>query len=306
MTRVLVTGGSGFIGYHVLEALTDRFADVHACSRKSRPWIPGVTWHRTDVLDPVLFDQLVQKVRPEVLLLLAWFATPPDYWKSPLNLQWAAASLLMVDAFVRAGGQRIVGVGTCAEYAWSDSPCVEGVTPIRPASVYGGCKAAVWSAIEPFARDVGVTAAWARVFFVYGPDPSSSPTRLVPSLVNAMLDGEPARCRTAAHLRDFLYVSDVADALAALTLSGVRGAVNIGCGTATRVGAIAEGIADRLKHRELLQMEDGPAQDAHVVANVDRLRNEVGWQPRVTLDEGLNKAVMLQLAYRPAKVMRRD
>ena len=85
-----------------------------------------------------------------------------------------AASLELADTFGGAGGRRIVGAGTCAEYLWRDIPCVEDVTPIRPTTVYGGCKAAVWSALEPFARDAGVSAAWARLFFVYGPHEPSN------------------------------------------------------------------------------------------------------------------------------------
>lgn len=289
MTRVLVTGGSGFIGRHVLPALVDRGTDVHACSRGTQPVVPGVTWHRADVLDPRVSDALVHAVRPEVLLHLAWFATPPDYWRSPVNLRWTAASLELAQAFVRAGGRRMVGVGTCAEYLWSESRCVEDVTPIRPATVYGGCKAAVWSALEPFARDAGISAAWGRLFFVYGPNEPS--TRLVPSLVNAMRAGMPAQCRTAAHVRDFLYVTDAGAALAALATSEVAGAVNVASGEPVRVGAIAQGIARRLDGAELLQMDEGAAVDPYVVARVDRLQREVGWRPKVTLEEGLDAAV---------------
>ena len=74
-------------------------------------------------------------------------------------------------------------------------------------------------------------------------------------------------------------------------MSGVTGAVNVGSGEPVQVGAIAEGVARRIGRHDLLQMEDGPASDAFVVANVDRLRTEVGWQPQFTLDAGLDDAV---------------
>ena len=289
MTRVLVTGGSGFVGRHTLPALVGMDVDVHACSRSLRPSANGVTWHRADVLDSASAASLVAQVQPDVLLHLAWFATPPDFWRSPLNLRWTAASLDLAQAFVRAGGRRIVGAGTCAEYLWRASPCVEDATPIRPASVYGGCKAAVWSALEPLARDAGVSAAWARLFFIYGPH--EPPGRLVPSLVTAMRAGTAARCRTAAHVRDFLHVSDVGSALAALTMSDVTGAVNVASGQPVAVGTIAKGIARRLERADLLALDDGPAEDAFVVADVNRLRDEVRWSPRLTLDEGLDDAV---------------
>lgn len=289
MTRVLVTGGSGFIGRSVLPALVASGADVHASSRAARASGSGVTWHRADMLQPKSVNTLVSDVQPEILLHLAWFATPPDYWRSPANIRWAAASLELAQTFVAAGGRRLVGVGTCAEYLWSSSPSAENLTPIRPATLYGGCKAAVWSAVEPFARESGIDAAWARVFFVYGPNEPAN--RLVPSLVTAMRAGTVARCRTARHVRDFLHVADAGAAIAALTMSGVTGAVNVGSGEPVQVGAIAEGVARRIGRHDLLQMEDGPAADAFVVANVDRLRTEVGWQPQFTLDAGLDDAV---------------
>ena len=290
MTRVLVTGGSGFIGTHVLPALASAGAEIHASSRAARRSDAGIIWHRADMLDARSLNALVSDVQPEILLHLAWFATPPDYWRSPVNLRWAAASLELAQAFVAGGGRRIVSAGTCAEYEWGgSSPCIENVTPIRPATLYGGCKAAVWSALEPFAREAGVEAAWARLFFVYGPN--EPPNRLVPSLVTAMRAGAVAQCRTARHVRDFLHVSDAGAAIAALTMSGVTGAVNIGSGQPVQVGTIATSIAQRVGRPELLKLEDGPEADAFVVANVDRLRAEVGWQPRFSLEAGLDDAV---------------
>lgn len=289
MTTVLVTGGSGFIGRHALAALVDKGADIHACSRSAQSRERGVTWHRADLLDEAEARAVIDRVRPEVLLHLAWFVTPPDYWRSPLNLHWTAATLELARAFVQAGGRRLVGVGTCAEYSWRAGPCVEGITPILPTTVYGGCKAAVWSALEPFAREGGVDAAWARLFFVYGPH--EPPGRLVPSLVTAIRAGMPARCRAANHVRDFLHVVDAGAAIAALVLSPVQGAVNIASGEPSTVGAIAEGIARRLDRPDLLQMEQGRPEEAFVVASVARLRDEVGWRPAFTLDTGLDDAV---------------
>ena len=139
MTRVLVTGGSGFIGRQVLTALMANGAEVHASSRAGHAPGTGITWHRADVLDARSLNALVSDVRPEILLHLAWFATPPDYWRSPVNLRWTAASLELAQAFVAAGGRRFVGAGTCAEYQWGPSPCVENVTPLRPATGDGHC-----------------------------------------------------------------------------------------------------------------------------------------------------------------------
>ncbi len=135
---------------------------------------------------------MIATARPDGLLHLAWCARPPDYWRSPDNLRWLAASLDLVRLFVEHGGQRIVGVGSCAEYDWRQGYCTEGVTPLLPASLYGVTKAACGSAIEAYAGETGISAAWGRLFFLYGP--FDSPVRLVPSLVRSLSAGQPARC----------------------------------------------------------------------------------------------------------------
>jgi nucleoside-diphosphate-sugar epimerase len=289
VTRVLVTGGSGFVGRHVLPALVRRGADVHAWSRETRPAADGVTWHRADVLDLGSVRAALDRVQPETLVHLAWFVTPPEYVRSPRNLQWTAATLALAEAFADAGGRRFVGTGTCFEYSWQDGRCVEGVTPIAAATVYGGCKAAVWSALEPYAQDRGLSAAWARLFYLFGPHEPAG--RLVPSIVQAIRDGAPAHCRTGRHVRDFLYVADAGEAIAALALSGVNGAVNIASGVPVTIGDIAGGVARRLGRQDLLTIEDGPAKDAVVVADVARLRDEVGWRPAYTIESGLDEVV---------------
>ena len=74
-------------------------------------------------------------------------------------------------------------------------------------------------------------------------------------------------------------------------MSEVTGAVNVASGEPVEVGTIATAIARRVGRPDLLQMEDGPDADAFVVANVDRLRTEVAWQPQLTLEAGLDDAV---------------
>nr|MBA3295365.1 NAD(P)-dependent oxidoreductase [Acidobacteriota bacterium] len=153
----------------------------------------------------------------------------------------------------------------------------EDTTPIRPASLYGSTKAACGNVLGAYARETGVSAAWARLFFLFGA--FDSPLRLVPSLVRTLGAGQPARCTAGSHLRDFLHVGEAAAALVALLQSTVTGPVNIGSGAPMRIGDIARHVAMRVGRPELLTVEEGPAEHALVCANVTRLRDEVGWRP---------------------------
>src|SRR5207249_536052 len=107
-----------------------------------------VRWHAADLREPAEARRLVVAVRPSHLLHLAWEATPRVYSGSPENLRWLAAGAAMLAAFGEAGGARFVGAGSSAEYEPGEMPCAEDATPIRPATVYGKCKAACWLAAQ--------------------------------------------------------------------------------------------------------------------------------------------------------------
>ena len=303
MRKVLLTGATGFIGRHCLPALLAAgFDEIHAVS--TRASIDGenefaneatknVRWHRANLLSGVETERLIGAVRPTHLLHLAWYAEPGKYWTSPLNEEWLRASVRLLDAFAAHGGRRVVAAGTCAEYDWDhDGYCSESKTPLAPATLYGKCKQALHDALEATARERGLSAAWGRIFFLYGAH--EHPQRLVSSVIRALLGGDAARCTHGEQLRDFLYVRDVADAFVALLASDVRGAVNIASGEALSLKFIVNQIGEKLNRPELVQLGAIPAPDGEpklLAADIRRLRDEVGWKPAYTLDAGLDASI---------------
>ena len=143
-----------------------------------------------------------------------------------------------------------------------------------------------------FAAGAGLSAAWGRIFFLYGPHEARA--RLVPSVILSLLDGQAARCTHGQQVRDFLHVEDVADAFAALLDSAVVGPVNVGSGQAVKIAEVVGAIAAQLGRPELVQLGAvaAPANDLpRVVANVRRLREEVHWSPRYDLESGLRQTI---------------
>ncbi|MEO6212472.1 MAG: NAD(P)-dependent oxidoreductase [Vicinamibacterales bacterium] len=290
MTRVLVTGAGGFVGRHVMAALASAGRDVHAVASTAQRHDGGdVTWHEADLLNAVQRETLVAAVRADALVHLAWCARPPDYWRHPDNLRWLTASLELVRVFAEQGGTRVVGAGTCAEYDWRSGYCTEETTPLVPATLYGTAKAACGSALNAYGLETGLSVAWGRLFFLFGPH--DSPARLIPSLVTALHAGEPARCAAGSHVRDFLHVADAAAALVALLDSQITGPVNIASGIPVRVGDLARGVASRVGRPDLLSVEEGSPTDAMVAANISRLRDGVGWRPSLDAAAALDDTV---------------
>jgi len=293
MKRVLVTGASGFVGRASLEPLLSRGFEVHAIGfSRGRTSDVSAHWHHVDLLDPAAVLSLCKSIRPTHLLHFAWYAKPGVFWQALENFAWVRASLALLEAFHVAGGRRAVFAGTCAEYDWRYGCCVERVTPLSPVSTYGICKVSLFGMAEDFATQAEISVAWGRIFFPFGPH--EYPERLTSYVISSLLRGEAALCTRGDQLRDFLIVDDVADAFATLLDSSVVGPINIGSGQPISISTFLERIAARIGRVDLLRLgaREKTAGDAPMVlADVRRLRDEVGWCQRYSLDQAIDRSI---------------
>jgi nucleoside-diphosphate-sugar epimerase len=292
MPTVLITGATGFVGSACLRRRPDG-AEVHAAARRPGLAPADCCFHSLDLFDAAAVGELLSTLRPTHLLHLAWITTPGHYWTSPENQRWVAASLHLLRCFAESGGRRAVLAGTCSEYDWSvGGVCHETRTPLRPATVYGRCKDELRRRAEEFARASGVSFAWGRLFFLYGP--GEHPARLIPSVALALLAGRPAACTAGTHCRDFLHVDDAADALWRLLLGDAEGPFNVGSGEAPSVRSVVEFVAEAAGRPDLLRLGERPTPAGEpplLVADVGRLRDELGWRPQIALERGIAEAV---------------
>jgi nucleoside-diphosphate-sugar epimerase len=291
--RVLVTGASGFIGRHTLPLLVERGFEVHAVSRSALASLPdGVHTHSANLLDSQQAMELVRKVQPTHLLHLAWEAVPGRFWHSEENFQWVASTLALIREFANHSGQRFVGAGTCAEYDWSFGICNEKSTPLSPQSVYGLSKRTTFELCQSFAELRRLEFVWGRVFLLYGPH--ERPERLVSSVILSLLKGVEARCSHGEQIRDFLHIEDAAGAFVALLDSSIEGAVNIGSGTPVSIRETVTLIADALGMHDRVRFGaiPPPANDPPILLpDLERIRSEIGWEPSMTLAEGVQQTV---------------
>lgn len=298
MARILVTGASGFLGRPCVAALGKAGHHVIALGRHGHPVQIAVETISCDIFDPLTLRPAVREANAECLIHCAWATGPASRWVSLTNLDWIAATVELAKAFAEAGGKRFVFAGSCAEYDWSHDLLSETATPLRPTSVYGAAKAATGLALSAAAEKLGLSFAWARIFYCYGPGEPRG--RLISDLVAALAAGQTIACTDGKQERDFLHSADVAAALALIATSTIEGPINVGSGQAVAVKDIIHAVCQLVG--DLSQIELGararPADDPpRLVADISRLRS-LGFRPRFDLDSGVRDTVQALLAGR--------
>lgn len=291
--RVLLTGATGFIGSHCIAALRARGYEVCAtyCQRTPTP-ASGVRWIKANLLDASDIAIAVEQARPTHLLHLAWYVEPGAMINHKDNLAWVGASIELLRRFHEQGGTRLVIGGSCYEYDWRYGYCTEGLTPCRPDTLYGAAKNGLAETVLGYCTASGLSGAWGRMFFMYGPN--ENPRRLVPAIILALLRGEEAKSSHGEQIRDYLHVQDVAEGLVALLDSTARGAFNIASGRAVTIRTIVEQIGALTGRADLLRIGAIPARandTALVVGDPAAALREFGWRSRISLGDGLASTI---------------
>ncbi|MEE9428454.1 MAG: NAD(P)-dependent oxidoreductase [Paracoccaceae bacterium] len=287
--RVLVTGATGLIGRMTIAPLRALGYEVIALSRKAN--VPAaVETLACDLLDASSRTKALQKARASHLLHLAWYDGPENRWTAPQNRDWGQATVKLVREFSQAGGQRVVCMGSCAEYDWAQEVLRED-SPLNPASLYGKAKADTSNVVMDLAKETGLSIAWARAFFCYGPGEPKG--RLLGDLLLGLSKGENVPCTDGLQQRDFLHSSDYGRALATVLDSDHAGPVNIASGQAVEVRALITIAARLMGAPELVQLGalKRPASDAACIrADISRL-DTLGFKPEFCLKTGLKNCV---------------
>jgi dTDP-6-deoxy-L-talose 4-dehydrogenase (NAD+) len=262
-----VTGASGFIGRHVVALLRE----------KELPYLAiGHRWRDDDALAEQLGE-----VELAACIHLGWYANPADYvWNVEQNLGSLTTTIRLARLLDERGCRQLVVVGSCAEYAASDSRALES-DAIDPVNIYGAAKAAAHGMLRAQLRASEMDLIWARLFNLTGPGECED--RPVAAVARAALRGEQLDMSEGLQVRDFLDVRDVAGALVHLATTGQAGTYNVCSGQPVALRTLFGQIADEAGGAASLvwgARPRHPDDPDFVVGDNARLR-ATGWAPSI-------------------------
>lgn len=238
--RVAVTGASGFLGKHVLNALLRRSVDVVAIGRQ-----PDKLQLFKDRVDIVQFDinenasNVYGRIgKPDVLIHLAWDGLP--HYKSLHHFEVELPrQYKFLKSAISTGLQSLVVTGTCFEYGLQSGALTEEM-PTMPTNPYGYAKDALRRQLEFLKIEQPFDFTWLRLFYMYGEGQAES--SLYPKLISSVAQGERVfNMSGGEQLRDYLPVEQVAERIAMFALKKLDcGVVNLCSGTPVSVRALVQ------------------------------------------------------------------
>jgi nucleoside-diphosphate-sugar epimerase len=271
VSNILLTGASGFVGEHVLRSLLALKENVITVSRR-RPQVTGnYEWIKADLLTETA-DRILQVENISCIIHAAWCVEHGKFWNDPANDAWRRTTVALARNAAAKGIGRFLSLGTCFEYDWPENAdCDESLTPTAHHTLYDRAKDRTRVALEQIASRSEMSLCWARLFFPFGRGETSE--RLIPSIIQSLARGTPARCSTGAAIRDFIAIEDAAQLLVELSLSDVTGCVNIASGRAVSVAEIATLLGQISGRADLIRLgalPDREAEPPRITAKIGR------------------------------------
>jgi UDP-glucose 4-epimerase len=297
--RVAVTGGAGFIGSHVVERLLAGGAKVLVIDDHSHPCgesLPAEVEFATVDCGSKAAARALRKFKPDTVLHLAAKGgvqkaalDPGDHIKHTL-----ASSVALFQSALDAGARRLVIASTGGNiYGEGVKLPAREVYKPAPLSAYGAAKRAEEVFVTALALRHGISTLALRFGNVYGPrqDGSGEAGVIAITCYRLLAGDSPLIFGDGGQTRDFIYVTDAADATVAALAGRLKGEVNIGTGRETSINAVVKRLITLSAVREV-NMEYSPAREFEVrrmCLNATRAHRLLHWKSRVSINAGLGK-----------------
>ena len=302
MATCLVTGGAGFLGSHLCDELLSRGQRVicvdnfetGSLANIEHMRLPEFSFLHADIIEPFFVEESV-----DFVYHFASPASPIDYLRLPLHtLKVGSYGTHHALGLAKQHRARFLLASTSEVYGDPQvHPQPESywghVNPIGPRGVYDEAKRYAEALTMAYHRQQGVNTAIVRIFNTYGPRMRPNDGRAIPTFLRQALQDRPLTVfGTGSQTRSFCYVADLVDGIIRLAESGHHQPVNIGNPNEFTLLELAKTVIDVTGSRSEIVFEALPADDPKVrQPDIARARELLGWEPRVSLHEGLRRTI---------------
>lgn len=301
MSKILVTGGAGFIGSHVVDLFVEKGFEVvvldDLSTGRASNLNPAAKFYRMDIRDPKL-REVFEAEKPDYI---SHHAGQMDVRRSVVQPLFDAdvnilGSINLIECAKESGVKHFVYISTGgAVYGEPERVPCEETDPINPICQYGASKHTVEHYLFMYHVNYGLKYTVLRYPNVFGPrqDPHGE-AGVVAIFTGRMMAGEPVVIYgDGDQTRDFVYVSDCALAnYLAVTVDHQPGIYNLGWGLPTSVNDIFSTLARVTDYQQSVQF--GPAkvgETRHIYLNASKAKRDLGWSATISLEEGLRRTV---------------
>lgn len=300
--KILITGGAGFIGSAIVPKLQSENHEVFVYDNLSfgnRDFIAVDDNHffLGDIRDAVAIEQVFQNVNPDIIVHLAAIHFIPycnehPFESSDINIR---GTMNVLEAAKKIKNlKKIIFASTAAVYPISDS-AVSETDEVRPLDIYGLSKLAGEQLMEKFYLQTGIDTICCRFFNAFGPNETNP--HLIPEIENQVREGK--RTIALGNLlpkRDFIHTHDMANAVNALINLETKGfdIFNLGRGIEYAVTEVVEEFEKILNQKIVIEVDPARVRKVermHLLADVSKLKNKTGWEPRWSLNQGIEDLV---------------
>lgn len=218
--KIMVTGGSGFIGSHLIKKLIDNKVDFISISRtkSKKRYI-----HFADVFNLESIKKVISNYKPTVLIHLAWDVTHGKFWHDQINTNYYEASIDIFKVFLEQGGEKIIFAGSSAEYNVSNKKVSEDIeVDYEKLTLYGLCKRKVYDWLSKNTENY----ICIRIFGIFGHGDNKN--KFIPYLLSCIQNNSIPIIENKSFVTDYIFVEDLADIIYSLINKNFTGALNIG------------------------------------------------------------------------------
>jgi len=298
MPRTLVTGGAGFLGSHLCEMLLDKGHEVIAMDNLITGSVDNIAHLRSPRFSFIHYDvtNYIYVDGPlDYILHFASPASPRDYFEFPIQTMKVGSlgthkalglALEKKATFLLASTSEVYGdplVHPQPETYWGN------VDPVSPRGVYDEAKRFAEALTMAYHRFHGVDTRIVRIFNTYGPRMRPEDGRAIPAFVPQALRGDPITVfGDGSQTRSFCYVADLIEGIHRLLASGINDPVNIGNPDERTIMDLVRLLLELTGSRSSVEYRPLPVNDPKIrQPDITKARTELGWEPRVGLEEGL-------------------